>query len=133
MVSVGAFPFAPKHLIWSAQSRNRTFRLSTFAALRLMFGLFSWIALPLGVSWALLRIIHALCEPEVGSLASERPQALSLELGGNNPYIVLDGVDVEAEASAAAWAAFFHRYRSASPAADTSYTNALLTRMSKPS
>ena len=98
-----------------------------------MFGLFSWIALPLGVSWALLRIIHALCEPEVGSLASERPQALSLELGGNNPYIVLDGVDVEAEASAAAWAAFFHQVQICLTGGRHIVHERILTRMSKPS
>jgi benzaldehyde dehydrogenase (NAD) len=46
---------------------------------------------------------------QVGSLASERLKRVSLELGGNNPYIVLDDVDIEAAASAGAWAAFFHQ------------------------
>ena len=46
---------------------------------------------------------------QVGSLASERLKRVSLELGGNNPYIVLDDADIEAAASAGAWAAFFHQ------------------------
>src|ERR1700732_2086497 len=46
---------------------------------------------------------------QVGSIASERLKRVSLELGGNNPYVVLDDVDIEAAASAGAWAAFFHQ------------------------
>src|ERR1700688_1226381 len=46
---------------------------------------------------------------QVGSLASERLKRVSLELGGNKPYIVLDDADIEAAASAGAWAAFFHQ------------------------
>src|ERR1700688_3488930 len=46
---------------------------------------------------------------QVGSLASERLKRVSLELGGNNPYIVLYDADIEAAASAGAWAAFFHQ------------------------
>jgi benzaldehyde dehydrogenase (NAD) len=46
---------------------------------------------------------------QVGSIASERLKRVSLELGGNNPYIVLDDADIEAAASAGAWAAFFHQ------------------------
>ena len=32
---------------------------------------------------------------QVGSIASERLKRVSLELGGNNPYIVLDDADIE--------------------------------------
>jgi len=46
---------------------------------------------------------------QVGSIASEQLKRVSLELGGNNPYIVLDDADSEAAASAGAWAAFFHQ------------------------
>ena len=46
---------------------------------------------------------------QVGSIASERLKRVSLELGGNNPYIVLDDADIVAAASAGAWAAFFHQ------------------------
>jgi benzaldehyde dehydrogenase (NAD) len=46
---------------------------------------------------------------QVGSVASEQLKRVSLELGGNNPYIVLDDADIEAAASAGAWAAFFHQ------------------------
>jgi benzaldehyde dehydrogenase (NAD) len=46
---------------------------------------------------------------QVGSVASGLLKRVSLELGGNNPYIVLDDADVEAAASAGAWAAFFHQ------------------------
>jgi benzaldehyde dehydrogenase (NAD) len=46
---------------------------------------------------------------QVGSIASEQLKRVSLELGGNNPYIVLDDVDIEAAASAGAWGAFFHQ------------------------
>jgi hypothetical protein len=43
--------------------------------------------------------------PQVGSVASEPLKRVSLELGGNNPYIALDDTDIEAAASAGAWAA----------------------------
>src|SRR6202051_2131232 len=46
---------------------------------------------------------------QVGAVASEQLKRVSLELGGNNPYIVLDDADIEAAASAGAWAAFFHQ------------------------
>jgi benzaldehyde dehydrogenase (NAD) len=46
---------------------------------------------------------------QVGAVASGLLKRVSLELGGNNPYIVLDDVDIEAAASAGAWAAFFHQ------------------------
>jgi benzaldehyde dehydrogenase (NAD) len=46
---------------------------------------------------------------QVGSTASGLLKRVSLELGGNNPYIVLDDVNIEAAASAGAWAAFFHQ------------------------
>ena len=46
---------------------------------------------------------------QVGSIASGQLKRVSLELGGNNPYIVLDDADVEAAASAGAWGAFFHQ------------------------
>jgi benzaldehyde dehydrogenase (NAD) len=46
---------------------------------------------------------------QVGSVASEQLKRVSLELGGNNPYIVLDDVNIEAAASAGAWAALFHQ------------------------
>jgi benzaldehyde dehydrogenase (NAD) len=46
---------------------------------------------------------------QVGSVASGQLKRVSLELGGNNPYIVLDDVNIEAAASAGAWEAFFHQ------------------------
>jgi benzaldehyde dehydrogenase (NAD) len=46
---------------------------------------------------------------QVGATASGLLKRVSLELGGNNPYIVLDDADVEAAASAGAWGAFFHQ------------------------
>jgi benzaldehyde dehydrogenase (NAD) len=46
---------------------------------------------------------------EVGSVAGRQLKRVSLELGGNNPYIVLDDVNIEAAASAGAWGAFFHQ------------------------
>ena len=42
----------------------------------------------------------------VGRLAGERLKKVSLELGGNNPLIVLDDADVAAAASAGAYASF---------------------------
>ncbi|MDB5609397.1 MAG: benzaldehyde dehydrogenase [Bradyrhizobium sp.] len=46
---------------------------------------------------------------QVGSVASGLLKRVSLELGGNNPYVVLDDVDIEAAASAGAWGSFFHQ------------------------
>jgi benzaldehyde dehydrogenase (NAD) len=46
---------------------------------------------------------------QVGSVASGALKRVSLELGGNNPLVVLDDVDVEAAASAGAWGSFFHQ------------------------
>jgi benzaldehyde dehydrogenase (NAD) len=46
---------------------------------------------------------------QVGSIAGGALKRVSLELGGNNPYIVLDDADIEAAASAGAWGAFFHQ------------------------
>ena len=46
---------------------------------------------------------------QVGSIAGGQLKRVSLELGGNNPYIVLDDADIEAAASAGAWGAFFHQ------------------------
>lgn len=46
---------------------------------------------------------------QVGSIASGQLKRVSLELGGNNPYIVLDDANIEAAASAGAWGAFFHQ------------------------
>jgi benzaldehyde dehydrogenase (NAD) len=46
---------------------------------------------------------------QVGSVASSLLKRVSLELGGNNPYIVLDDADIEAAAGAGAWGAFFHQ------------------------
>src|ERR1700724_677838 len=46
---------------------------------------------------------------QVASIASEPLKRVSLELGGNNPYIVLDDADIEVAASAGAWGAFFHQ------------------------
>jgi benzaldehyde dehydrogenase (NAD) len=46
---------------------------------------------------------------QIGSIAGGQLKRVSLELGGNNPFIVLDDADVEAAASAGAWGAFFHQ------------------------
>jgi benzaldehyde dehydrogenase (NAD) len=46
---------------------------------------------------------------QVGSVAGGQLKRVSLELGGNNPYIVLDDANAEAAASAGAWGAFFHQ------------------------
>ncbi|KPI19105.1 Benzaldehyde dehydrogenase (NAD(+)) [Actinobacteria bacterium OK074] len=46
---------------------------------------------------------------EVGSLAGGTLKRVSLELGGNNAYIVLDDADLDVAASAGAWGAFFHQ------------------------
>src|SRR5260370_5170100 len=45
---------------------------------------------------------------EIGAVAGGLLKRASLELGGKNPYIVLDDVDVEAAASAGAWGWFLH-------------------------
>ena len=42
----------------------------------------------------------------VGALAGERIKRASLELGGNNAFVVLDDADLEAAASAGAFASF---------------------------
>jgi benzaldehyde dehydrogenase (NAD) len=46
---------------------------------------------------------------QVGSAASGQLKRVSFELGGNNPYIVLDDADIDAAASAGAWGAVFHQ------------------------
>jgi benzaldehyde dehydrogenase (NAD) len=46
---------------------------------------------------------------QVGSVASGLLKRVSLELGGNNPYVVLDDADIEAAAGAGAWGSFFHQ------------------------
>jgi benzaldehyde dehydrogenase (NAD) len=46
---------------------------------------------------------------QVGAIAGGALKRVSLELGGNNPYIVLDDADIEAAAAAGAWGAFFHQ------------------------
>ena len=46
---------------------------------------------------------------QVGSIASGLLKRVSLELGGNNPYIVFDDADIEAAAAAGAWGSFFHQ------------------------
>jgi benzaldehyde dehydrogenase (NAD) len=46
---------------------------------------------------------------EIGSVAGGLLKRVSLELGGNNPYIVLDDADIEAATSAGAWGSFFHQ------------------------
>ena len=45
----------------------------------------------------------------IGAIAGGLLKRVSLELGGNNPFIVLDDADVEAAASAGAWGSFFHQ------------------------
>ena len=45
----------------------------------------------------------------IGEVAGGMLKRVSLELGGNNPFIVLDDVDIDAAASAGAWGAFFHQ------------------------
>ena len=45
----------------------------------------------------------------VGPAASGLLKRVVLELGGDNPYIVTDDVDIEAAANAGAWGSFFHQ------------------------
>ena len=45
----------------------------------------------------------------VGANASGLLKRVALELGGDNPYIVLEDVDIEAAASAGTWGSFFHQ------------------------
>ncbi|MFL6120396.1 aldehyde dehydrogenase family protein [Actinophytocola sp.] len=44
----------------------------------------------------------------IGATAGRLLKRVSLELGGNNPFLVLADADVEAAASAGAWGSFFH-------------------------
>jgi benzaldehyde dehydrogenase (NAD) len=46
---------------------------------------------------------------QVGSIASGLLKRVSLELGGNNPYVVLDDADIDAAVRAGAWGSFFHQ------------------------
>src|SRR3981081_784240 len=46
---------------------------------------------------------------QVGSIASGLLKRVSLELGGNNPYVVFDDANIEAAAAAGAWGSFFHQ------------------------
>jgi benzaldehyde dehydrogenase (NAD) len=45
----------------------------------------------------------------VGRLAGEQLKRVSLELGGNNPYIILPDADLDLAARAGAWGSFFHQ------------------------
>jgi benzaldehyde dehydrogenase (NAD) len=45
---------------------------------------------------------------KIGETAGRLLKRVSLELGGNNPFIVLDDADLDAAASAGAWGSFFH-------------------------
>jgi len=45
----------------------------------------------------------------IGATAGGLLKRTSLELGGNNAFIVLEDADIEAAASAGAWGAFFHQ------------------------
>jgi benzaldehyde dehydrogenase (NAD) len=46
---------------------------------------------------------------QVGAVAGEHLKRVSLELGGNNAFIVLEDADLDAASSAGAWGAFFHQ------------------------
>jgi benzaldehyde dehydrogenase (NAD) len=46
---------------------------------------------------------------QIGGIAGEMLKRVSLELGGNNPFIVLDDANIEAATSAGAWGSFFHQ------------------------
>jgi len=45
----------------------------------------------------------------IGATAGALLKRVSLELGGNNAFVVLDDADTEAAASAGAWGSFFHQ------------------------
>jgi benzaldehyde dehydrogenase (NAD) len=45
----------------------------------------------------------------VGAAAGGLLKRVSLELGGNNPFVVLEDTDIDAAASAGAWGSFFHQ------------------------
>jgi len=45
----------------------------------------------------------------IGATAGALLKRVSLELGGNNAFIVLDDADIDAAASAGAWGSFFHQ------------------------
>ena len=45
----------------------------------------------------------------IGATAGALLKRVSLELGGNNAFIVLEDADIEAAASAGAWGSFFHQ------------------------
>lgn len=45
----------------------------------------------------------------IGAMAGALLKRVSLELGGNNAFIVLEDADIEAAASAGAWGSFFHQ------------------------
>ncbi len=46
---------------------------------------------------------------QVGALAGEHVKRVSLELGGNNAYVILEDADLERAAAAGAWGSFFHQ------------------------
>ena len=46
---------------------------------------------------------------QIGAVAGGLLKRVSLELGGNNPFIVLDDADIDRAASAGAWGSFFHQ------------------------
>lgn len=46
---------------------------------------------------------------QIGGIAGGQLKRVSLELGGNNPFIVLEDADIEKTASAGAWGSFFHQ------------------------
>jgi benzaldehyde dehydrogenase (NAD) len=46
---------------------------------------------------------------KIGESAGRNLKRVALELGGNNPFVVLDGADVELAASAGAWGSFLHQ------------------------
>ncbi|MBS2531741.1 benzaldehyde dehydrogenase [Catenulispora sp. NF23] len=46
---------------------------------------------------------------EVGAVAGSLLKRVSLELGGNNPYVVLDDADIERAVSAGAFGSYFHQ------------------------
>ncbi|QRY78142.1 benzaldehyde dehydrogenase [Pseudomonas sp. PDNC002] len=46
---------------------------------------------------------------EIGRVAGGMLKRVALELGGNNPFIVLDDADIDLAARAGAWGSFFHQ------------------------